>query len=75
MLSIVGCFAGSGTWTAAALSKVIAEKSLCAVAEAAALAISTPDGCLAAGIVYGGAQATCPAPASAPAPAPAPAPK
>jgi hypothetical protein len=44
------------------LEVVIVEKSLCAVAEAAALAISTPDGCLAAGVVYAGAEATCPSP-------------
>jgi hypothetical protein len=54
--------AGPGRWTLDQLEAVIVEKSLCAVAEAAALAISTPDGCLAAGIVYGGAEATCPSP-------------
>jgi hypothetical protein len=44
------------------LEVVTVEKWLCAVAEAAVLAISTPDGCLAAGIVYTGAEATCPSP-------------
>jgi hypothetical protein len=41
------------------LEVVIVEKSLFAVADAVALAISTPDGCLSAGIVYAGAEATC----------------
>jgi hypothetical protein len=54
--------AGPGRWTLEELEVVIVEKSLCAVASASVLAISTPDFCLAAGIVYGGAEATCPSP-------------
>jgi hypothetical protein len=55
--------AGPGsTWTLEQLENVIVEKTLCAVAEASVLAISTPDVCLAAGIAYGGVGATCPSP-------------
>jgi hypothetical protein len=59
----VGCFAGAGSWTSEDFLAKLVEESKCAVAEAAVLAISTPDGCLAAGIVYAGVEATCPAPA------------
>jgi hypothetical protein len=44
------------------LEEEISKKTLCAVAEASALAISTADGCLGGGIVYGGVGATCPSP-------------
>jgi hypothetical protein len=41
----------------------INEKSLCAVAEAAVLAIASPNSCLAAGIVYADVgPGTCPPP-------------
>jgi hypothetical protein len=63
MLSALSCFAGAGSWTAEDFKYQLVQKSKCAVTEAAVLAISTPDGCLAAGIVYAGAEATCPAPA------------
>jgi hypothetical protein len=59
---IMSGFAGPGIWTQGQLEQLIVEKSLCAVAEASVLAISTPDFCLAAGIAYGGVDATCPSP-------------
>jgi hypothetical protein len=52
--------AGPGRWTLEQLETEIVGKSLCAVAEASVLAISTPDLCLAGGTVYGGGGATCP---------------
>jgi hypothetical protein len=56
------CSAGAGSWTLLDLEEEISKKTLCAVAEASALAISTADGCLGGGIVYGGVGATCPSP-------------
>jgi hypothetical protein len=49
-------------WSLLDLEAEISKKTLCAVAEASALAISTADGCLGGGIVYGGVGATCPSP-------------
>jgi hypothetical protein len=56
------CSAGQETWSLPDLEAEISSRALCAVAEASALAISTADGCLGAGIVYGGVVATCPSP-------------
>jgi hypothetical protein len=63
VLRAVSCCAGPGYWTSEDFYAQLVEESKCAVAEAAVLAISTTDFCLAAGIVYAGAEATCPAPA------------
>jgi acetaldehyde dehydrogenase (acetylating) len=62
VLKTAACSAGAGTWTLLDLETEISSRTLCAVAEASALAISTADGCLSAGIVYGGVGSTCPSP-------------
>ena len=57
----MGC-ADGGHWTVDAYAKRIEEASLCALAEASALAISAPNLCLAGGIVYANAgHSVCPA--------------
>jgi hypothetical protein len=54
---------GKGEWTVFDLEAEIKKRSLCATATAAALAISKPDACLAAGVVYADAgEGTCPPP-------------
>jgi hypothetical protein len=59
--------ADGGSWTDEDLAVAIEAKTLCAVAEASALAISGPYGCLAGGIVYADVgPGTCLPPALAP---------
>jgi hypothetical protein len=56
-------FVGEGEWTVFDLESEISERALCATATAAALAIATPDSCLAAGVVYADVgEGTCPPP-------------
>jgi hypothetical protein len=62
VLRTEACFAGQETWSLFDLEAEISSRALCAVAQASALAISTADGCLSAGVVYGGVDATCPSP-------------
>jgi hypothetical protein len=62
VLRSAACYAEQGQWSLLDLEAAISSRALCAVAEASALAISVPEGCLGAGIVYGGVGATCPSP-------------